>query len=71
MTFSIGHKVVYPGQRPYRIGAVVKKEIGGQIGSYCRLVSLAESSDAVFVPLSKMDGLGIRRLMTKPRFREF
>jgi len=65
MTFSIGQKVVYPGQGPYRIGAVVKKVIGGQIGSYYRLISLAESADAVLVPLSKIDGLGIRRLMTK------
>ena len=65
MTFSIGQKVVYPGQGPYRIGAVVKKVIGGQVDSYYRLISLAENSDAVLVPLSKIDGLGIRRLMTK------
>ena len=64
-TFSIGQKVVYPGQGPYCIGAVVKKVIGGQVESYYRLVSLAETSDAVLVPLSKIDGLGIRRLMTK------
>ena len=65
MRFSVGHKVVYPGQGPCRIGAVVKKVIGGQIDSYYRLISLAESSDAVLVPLSKIDGLGIRRLTTK------
>ena len=47
MTFSIGQKVVYPGQGPYRIGAVVKTVIGGQIESYYRLVSLADTSDAV------------------------
>ncbi len=66
MTFSIGRKVVYPGQGPCRIGAVVEKIIGGQAGSYYRLVSLAESYDAVFVPVNKIDGLGIRRLMTRP-----
>ena len=65
MTFSIGRKVVYRGQGPCCIGAVVEKNIGGRIGSYYRLVSLAESSDAVFVPVNKIDELGIRRLMTK------
>lgn len=65
MTFSLGHKIVYPGQGPCRIGAVVKKVISGQVGSYYHLVSLAENSDAVFVPLNKIDDLGIRRLMTK------
>lgn len=65
MTLSIGRKVVYPGHGPCRVGAVVKKIIGGQLGSYYRLVSLAETSDAVFVPVNKTDGLGIRRLITK------
>jgi CarD family transcriptional regulator len=65
MTFSIGRKVVYPGQGPCRIGAVVKKVIGGQAGSYYPLVSLAELSEAVLVPVNKIDGLGIRPLMTK------
>ena len=64
-TFAIGHKIVYPGQGPCRIGAVVEKVIGGQVGSYCRLVSLAENSETVFVPLSKINDLGIRQLMTK------
>ena len=65
MTFSIGQKVVYPGQGPYRVGAIVQKVVGGKLESYYRLVSLAESSEAVFVPLSKIDGLGIRTLVTK------
>jgi RNA polymerase-interacting CarD/CdnL/TRCF family regulator len=65
MTFTIGHKVVYPSQGPCVIGSVVKKVIGGQVGSYYRLVSLDEAGDAVFVPLNKISGLGIRQLMTK------
>jgi CarD family transcriptional regulator len=65
MTFTIGHKVVYPSQGPCLIGAVVKKIIGGQLGSYYRLVSLDETGDAVFVPLNKIGGVGIRQLMTK------
>jgi len=65
MMFNIGRKVVYPGQGPCRIGPVVKKVIGGQAGSYYRLVSLAENSEAVLVPVDKIGGLGIRRLITK------
>lgn len=65
MTFSIGQKIVYPGRGPCRVGGVVEKVIGGQVGSYYRLVSLAEDCDAVFVPLNKVDGLGIRGLIAK------
>ncbi len=65
MTFSIGNKVVYPGQGPCRIGAVVQKLIGGQIGSYYRLISLDDHAETIFVPVDKTDGEGIRRLINK------
>jgi CarD family transcriptional regulator, regulator of rRNA transcription len=65
MTISIGNKIAYPGHGPCRVSSIVKKVIGGQLGSYYRLVSLDENAGEVFIPLDKTEAVGIRALMSK------
>ena len=57
--------VVYPYQGPCRIGAVVKKDFGGRPISCYPLTVMDDSGDVLFVPVDKVDTLGIRPLMDK------
>ena len=65
MVLDVGNKVVYPNQGPCRIGAVVKKEIGGRPQKFYPLAVMDDSGDVVFVPVDKIKTLGIRQLMQK------
>lgn len=65
MTLRVGNKIVYPSQGPCLMGAVIIKMIGG-IPTNCYQLSLLDNSGGVlFVPVEKMSGLGIRRLMER------
>lgn len=65
MTLSVGNKVVYPSQGPCRIGAVVKKVVGGKPTSFYPLAPLHDSGGEVFVPVDKAHAIGIRRLLER------
>ncbi len=65
MILNVGKKVVYPNQGPCRIGAVVKKDIGGRPGDFYPLVVMDDSGDVLFVPVDKVTTVGIRQLVKK------
>jgi CarD family transcriptional regulator len=65
MIRHFGKMVVYPYQGPCRIGAVVKKDFGGGPTNCYPLTVMNDSGDMLFVPVDKMETLGIRRLMEK------
>ena len=65
MMLDVGNKVVYPSYGPCRIGAVVIKEIGGRRTSFYPLAVMDDSGNVLFVPVDKVNTLGIRRLMEK------
>ncbi|HUK40772.1 MAG TPA: CarD family transcriptional regulator [Candidatus Acidoferrales bacterium] len=65
MNLNVGNKVVYPYQGPCLIGAVVKKVIGGRPTSFYQLALLDDSGGELFIPLDKVEDLGIRQLIEK------
>ena len=65
MLLKFGNKVVYPYQGPCLIGDVVKKVIGGRPTSFYHLALLDGSGGELFIPVDKISGLGIRRLMAR------
>jgi RNA polymerase-interacting CarD/CdnL/TRCF family regulator len=62
---KFGSKVVYPYQGPCLIGGVVKRVIGGRPTSFYHLALLDGSGGELFIPVDKVNGLGIRQLMAK------
>lgn len=65
MTLSVGKTVVYPCQGPCRIGAVVKKVVGGSPASFYRLALLDDTGGELFVPIDKVQNLGVRQLLKR------
>jgi CarD family transcriptional regulator len=65
MVLNVGNRIVYPYRGPCRIGAVVKKDIGGRPESFYPLILMDDSGDVLFVPVDKVDNLGIRQLVKK------
>jgi len=65
MILNVGNKVVYPYQGPCRIGALVKKVYGGRPMNFYSLTVMDDSGDVMFVPVDKVDALGIRPLLDK------
>ena len=65
MVMNFGNKVVYPYQGPCRIGALVKKVFGGRPMSFYSLTVMDGSGDVLFVPVDKVETLGIRQLIEK------
>lgn len=63
MLEKIDNKVVYPKYGPCSVGAIVTKEYGGQQIRFYPLTVLDDSGDVLFVPVDKMDSLGIRPLI--------
>ena len=65
MILNIGNRVVYPSQGPCRIGAVVRKIVGGTPMRFYQLAVLDERGGELFVPVDKVSALGIRQLVEK------
>ncbi len=65
MILNRGNKVVYPNQGPCRIGALVQKVFAGRPTSFYSLTVMDDSGNVLFVPVDKVDTLGIRRLMER------
>jgi CarD family transcriptional regulator, regulator of rRNA transcription len=62
---SSGNKVVYPSQGPCLIGPVIKKVIDGRPISFYRLALLDDSGGELFVPVDKVQSIGIRPLLNR------
>ena len=62
--FSAKEVVVYPGQGVGTITDITKKEIAGEVIDYY-VIYLADSDMTVLVPITGIDNLGIRRIVTK------
>jgi CarD family transcriptional regulator len=65
MIRNVGKKVVYPFQGPCRIGAVIEKDFGGGPTNCYPLTVMDDSGDVLFVPVDKIETLGIRQLLGK------
>lgn len=63
MTLSIGEKIILPSHGPCLIDAVVNKLVGGTSATFYRLAPLEDSGGELFIPVDKITGLGIRRLV--------
>jgi RNA polymerase-interacting CarD/CdnL/TRCF family regulator len=60
-----GNKVVYPSQGPCLIGPVIKKVIDGRQISFYQLALLDDSGGELFVPVDKVQTIGIRPLLNR------
>jgi RNA polymerase-interacting CarD/CdnL/TRCF family regulator len=56
---------MYPSQGPCLIGAVVDKEVAGRPMSFYRLALLDDSGGELFVPVEKVQEIGLRPLLKK------
>lgn len=65
MRLSVGNKVVYPSQGPCVVGAIVQKIVDGTPMRFYPLVSLDGGGGEVFVPVDKVNALGVRLLLKR------
>lgn len=65
MTLNVGSKVIYPSQGPCLIGSVVRKEVAGSPMSFYRLALLDDSGGELFVPVEKVEDIGLRPLLKR------
>jgi CarD family transcriptional regulator len=61
--FSVGNKVVYPCQGPCIIDAVFARVVDGRPKSFYHLVILGDGGGELFVPVEKVQAIGIRPLL--------
>lgn len=67
---TVGEKVIYPNQGPCVIGPVVKKSVDGTLVSFYKLAPLEGGGAGVFVPVDKVQALGIRGLLKRTEIPE-
>jgi CarD family transcriptional regulator len=60
-----GSKVIYPSQGPCLIGPVIKKVIDGRPISFYRFALLDDSGGELFIPVDKVQTIGIRPLLNR------
>ena len=65
MLLTAGSKVVYPSQGPCVVGAIVQKVVDGAPLSFYPLAALDGSGGEVFVPVDKVEALGVRLLLDR------
>jgi CarD family transcriptional regulator, regulator of rRNA transcription len=65
MKFTVGKKVSYPSQGPCVIRPVVKKVVNGSPKSFYPLALLDGSGGELFIPVEKVEAIGIRQLLEK------
>jgi len=59
---TVGSTVVYPCQGPCLVGAAVERLDAGEPRSFYHLVALYDSGGELFVPVDKVQAIGIRLL---------
>jgi RNA polymerase-interacting CarD/CdnL/TRCF family regulator len=62
---TVGNKIVYPSQGPCLIGSIVKRIIDGKHLTFYQLVILDDQGGDLFIPLDKVEAIGIRLLLDK------
>jgi RNA polymerase-interacting CarD/CdnL/TRCF family regulator len=62
---TVGSKVVYPCQGPCLVGAVVERLVAGEQESFHHLVVLDDRGGELFVPVDKVQTIGIRPLVKR------
>ncbi|HET9531250.1 MAG TPA: CarD family transcriptional regulator [Blastocatellia bacterium] len=62
---SVGKKVVYPCQGPCLIGAVVRRVVDNRAVTFYQLLILDEGGGKLFVPVDKVNAVGIRPLLKR------
>jgi len=62
---TVGSKVVYPCQGPCLVGAAVERSVAGEPRSYYHLIVLDDSGGELFVPVDKVQTIGIRPLVKR------
>ena len=65
MKLTVGDKIVYPSQGPCLIGSIVKRLIDGKHLTFYQLVILDEHGGDLFIPVDKVEAVGIRLLIDK------
>ena len=65
MVFSIGNKVVYPCQGPCLIDRITNRVVNDRPRSFYHLVVLDGSGGELFVPVDKVQAIGIRPLLKR------
>lgn len=65
MKLTVGNKIVYPSQGPCLIGSIVKRIIDGKHLTFYQLVILDDQGGDLFIPLDKVEAIGIRLLLDK------
>lgn len=65
MILAVGNKVVYPCQGPCLISSIVEKVVAGLPKSFYRLTLLDDRSGELFVPVDRVQAVGIRLLLKK------
>ena len=59
MILTVGSMVVYPCQGPYLVGAAVERLVAGEPRSFDYLVVLYDSGGELFVPVDKVQAIGM------------
>jgi RNA polymerase-interacting CarD/CdnL/TRCF family regulator len=62
---SVRNKVIYPGQGPCLIGAIVERIVDGRPMTFYRLIVLNNGGGEMFVPVGNVQAVGIRPLLLK------
>jgi RNA polymerase-interacting CarD/CdnL/TRCF family regulator len=62
---TVGSTVVYPCQGPCLVGAVVERSVAGEPRSFYHLIVLDDSGGELFVPVDKVQTIGIRPLVKR------
>jgi CarD family transcriptional regulator, regulator of rRNA transcription len=65
VVFSIGNKVVYPCQGPCLIDRITNRVVNDRPRSFYHLVVLDGSGGELFVPVDKVQAIGIRPLLER------
>ena len=65
MKLTVGNKIVYPSQGPCLIGSMVNRVIDGKHLTLYQLVILDEQGGDLFIPVDKVEAIGIRLLIDK------
>ncbi len=65
MLLTVGNKVIYPSRGPCLIGPIVKKIVDGSPMSFYPLALLDDSGGELFVPVDKVQAIGVRLLLKR------
>jgi RNA polymerase-interacting CarD/CdnL/TRCF family regulator len=57
---TVGSKVVYPCHGPCLVGAVVERSVAGEPRSFYRLIVLDDGGGELFVPVDRVQTIGVR-----------